>query len=415
MQVRDRKKYFYAWCLNVILYAMTLPFRIVDIFKTAKITQPASFLIVRLDHIGDVILSTPIYHSLKDRFPNAKITVLCGSWAAEILEKNPYVDSSIIIDCPWWKSIRNDSQKNDSFIIQLYKTILKICATGFDVFIDLRGDIRHILLFGWLTRIPKRISYTRSGGAFLLTHSYPHQNGIHEIGRNYKLLSEFEPLNKYWKPEIYTKTDNLYVLQEKLKEQLNLKNDSYAVIFNGGRSKLRRLSNNKVSELCKILSRNYFLKCCFVGDRNDFEDGEKIKKATGLNDTKFINLCGLLTLSDVKDLIKLSKLFIGTDSSICHLSASTYTPSILLFGPLNPKEVMPIGMNKKVVYHEYSCSPCLQDFCIANKSKDIAKCMEDISVEEIMQKVGELIKKSPSEKALYENCPSWQSWNSCKV
>jgi len=396
MQVRSRKKRILAWVLNIVLYLVTLPFRLFSLSISINRKEPASFLIARLDHIGDVILSTPIYHSLKDRFPNAKITVLCGSWAAEVLEENPYIDSLIIIDCPWWTSIRNGDRHNRSFISQLYRVVQDILAAKFDVFLDLRGDIRHIYLFGYMTGIPIRISYTRSGGAFLLTHPYPYQDGMHEIGRNYKLLSKFEPLNKYWKTEIYTRADNLYVLQEKLRNQLNLENDSYAVIFNGGRSKLRRLSSGKISEICNILSQDYFLKCCYVGHQDDFEDGEKIKKNSNLSDMKFINLCGVLTLSEVRDLIAFSKLFIGTDSSVCHLSASTDTPSISLFGPLNPEQVMPIGTKNKVIYHKYPCSPCLQDICVVTKSKDIAKCMDDISAEEIIQKVGELIKKSPS-------------------
>ena len=124
MQVRSIKKRVFAWFLNIGLYVLTLPFRLFRTPKSTNIGNPDSFLIVRLDNIGDVILSTPLYHSIKERFPSAKISVLCGSWAKEILGNNPYVDSLIVVDCPWWSYIRNDAKTTGSFIKNLYKTVI---------------------------------------------------------------------------------------------------------------------------------------------------------------------------------------------------------------------------------------------------------------------------------------------------
>jgi len=396
MHVRSRKKRIFAWFLNIFLYLLSFPFQLFNLFKSPTLNEPSSFLIVRLDHIGDVILSTPIYHSLKERFPNAKITVLCGSWAADLLANNPYVDSLLVLDCPWWASIRSDAGAGKDFLRQLYKTISNIRTAKYDVFIDLRGDIRHIFLFGWLPNIPVRISYTRSGGGFLLTQPHRHEDGNHEIVRSYKLLSGYEPLKKYWKTEVYSKKDHRWTLQTKIGKALNIDQDSFAVIFNGGRSKLRRLSRQKIAEICRMLHQNYSLKCCYVGDQNDYPDGDETKSLLGADAKGFNNLCGLINFMELKDLISCAKLFIGTDSSVLHLSASTDTPSIALYGPLPPKETMPIGANKKVVYHKYSCSPCLQEICLVIRSKDIARCMNDISVEEIVQKVNELLRNRPS-------------------
>jgi lipopolysaccharide heptosyltransferase II len=397
MHVRSRKKRIFAWFLNIFLYLSSFSFRLFNLFKAPlPINNPSSFLIVRLDHIGDVILSTPIYHSLKERFPNARITVLCGSWAADLLSNNPFVDSIIILDCPWWASIRSDAGSGKGFLRQLYKTISNIRTTQYDVFIDLRGDIRHIFLFGWLPNIPVRISYTRSGGGFLLTHPHQHENGHHEIARNYNLLSSFEPLRKYWKTEVYTKNDHHLTLQTKIGKALNINQEPFAVIFNGGRSKLRRLSRQKIAEICRMLHQNYSLKCCYVGDQNDYPDGDETKSLLGADAKGFNNLCGLINFMELKDLISCAKLFIGTDSSVLHLSASTDTPSIALYGPLPAKETMPIGDSKRVVYHQYSCSPCLQEVCTITESKNISQCMADISVEEIMRNVSELLNKRAS-------------------
>ena len=55
-------------------------------------------LISRTDGIGDLLLTTPLIHSLKTSYPGAKITVLVSKYANDLLLNNPDVDSTIIYD-----------------------------------------------------------------------------------------------------------------------------------------------------------------------------------------------------------------------------------------------------------------------------------------------------------------------------
>ena len=52
-----------------------------------------NILVIRLDGIGDVILSTPVYEALKKRYPSAKLTILVSSDTKGVIEMNPYVDN----------------------------------------------------------------------------------------------------------------------------------------------------------------------------------------------------------------------------------------------------------------------------------------------------------------------------------
>ena len=44
-----------------------------------------SVTVVKLDHIGDVILATPVIESLRIGYPEAKIRVVVGSWSKGVL------------------------------------------------------------------------------------------------------------------------------------------------------------------------------------------------------------------------------------------------------------------------------------------------------------------------------------------
>lgn len=55
-------------------------------------------LFIRLDRVGDVVLSTPAIEALKKRFPRAEITVLLRPQTAALLENNPHVDRTVVLD-----------------------------------------------------------------------------------------------------------------------------------------------------------------------------------------------------------------------------------------------------------------------------------------------------------------------------
>lgn len=53
---------------------------------------PPSFLIVRLDAMGDLILTTPLFRDLKRSFPGSTITVVTHHAFRSLIEDNPFVD-----------------------------------------------------------------------------------------------------------------------------------------------------------------------------------------------------------------------------------------------------------------------------------------------------------------------------------
>jgi len=60
-----------------------------------------NILILRPDHIGDMLLTTPLLSLLRKSFPKWKISILSGSWALPVLENNPNIDDIVVCDYPW--------------------------------------------------------------------------------------------------------------------------------------------------------------------------------------------------------------------------------------------------------------------------------------------------------------------------
>src|SRR3990167_10185101 len=99
-----------------------------------------NILIIRLDHIGDLICSLPVLPVLKRRFPSAEITVLTGEEGKAILAGNPSIDHLLAFVPNWF------SRKRFVNLIQFFKTICELRKTKYDLGFDLRGDLRNIIL-----------------------------------------------------------------------------------------------------------------------------------------------------------------------------------------------------------------------------------------------------------------------------
>jgi ADP-heptose:LPS heptosyltransferase len=82
------------------------------IFHNAEIKTPIdihsiqSILILRYDRIGDMIVTTSIFKSLKQENPHLRIAVLASRTNAEIIRHNAFLDQVHIMPNHWWQLLR---------------------------------------------------------------------------------------------------------------------------------------------------------------------------------------------------------------------------------------------------------------------------------------------------------------------
>ena len=97
-------------------------------------------LIIRLDRIGDLVLSTPFIASVKKSFPYSHITLLVNNYSKDVLLNNPSVDNILV--------------KKPSLI----ETIKMVRQFNFSLAIPLSPHTESYLL-SWLSKAPERIGY----------------------------------------------------------------------------------------------------------------------------------------------------------------------------------------------------------------------------------------------------------------
>src|SRR5579864_2662987 len=76
-------------------------------------------LAIRLDNLGDVLVTTPALHAIKSSLPAAQLTLLASPVGAQVARLNPDIDDVIVYEAPWmdpWHKLPQNSRREQQMI-----------------------------------------------------------------------------------------------------------------------------------------------------------------------------------------------------------------------------------------------------------------------------------------------------------
>jgi heptosyltransferase II len=302
-----------------------------------------SILVVRQhNQLGDVIVSTPMFRALKEKYPNSDITVIVSPQNFHALENNPFIntlfnyDKHKLIGWVYLKSFRKIiKQKYDlaivpvctsisftsDFIARLSNSKIRIGARSLDGFIN---------PYGFFFDEPVDIDFRDNPDT-------------HAAARYLSILAPLGITTGNLSPTIYSDNNDASAAKELLN---SIPGNSRAPIIglHVGAGKLyNRWHFKKFAELINRLAVKYearfYLTCGGEGDRELINE---ILKTTKPN----IKVFTPPGMSLLKSLVDHSSLFITNDTGPMHVAAASKTYVISLFGQTNPCVWAPIGENK---------------------------------------------------------------------
>lgn len=105
-------------------------------------------VVLRLDKVGDLILSTPFFKNLREGFPQAHIAVVVTPYTEEVMKGDPAVDEVLVYD-------------GDSPLRDQYDFLKKLGSQNWDLAIAL-SPVSMAYLFTYFTHAPLRYGYAYS-------------------------------------------------------------------------------------------------------------------------------------------------------------------------------------------------------------------------------------------------------------
>ena len=347
-----------------------------------KTLNTPRILLVRPDHLGDLILTTPVFQALKQQASDAHISVMVGPWSREVIERHTDIDR--ILTCPF-PGFQRTPQKALTPYILLLKTAKQLQCEHFDVGINLRPDFWWGAALFYLARIPCRVGYALEPGKPFLTHALPFQSPQHTTISNLCLASAglqsigYPRLEAPYTPEHYPlhfipTTDEQqwatkYLHDEGIEPTYNVgagftparANPAPLVMIHPGSGAAVKLWRTRGWAFCadaltKSLTMSTPVRMMLTGSKKERPMLEEIAR----NMQSPAVLVTDATIGQLSALQAKAVLVLSVDSGPLHLAVSQATSTIQLFGPTDPRIFGPWGKKERhvVLASTYRCSSC---------------------------------------------------------
>jgi len=338
----------------------------------AEVKIHKKILMIKLGAMGDVILSVPSMRMIRERYPDAFISVMVDKKIAPLVSNSPYVNEVIPVE-------RHRLQN----LPYLLKTAKKIKREAFDWSVDLQNSKwTHLLAF--LAQIPERFGFYKGKLGFLLNRP-DHAFDVVEppVRHQFRILSKLgvhdmdDRLELWPDPQAEVKINQL--LQENGKEHREKKIG--LVIGSSPKWPTKRWPMQNFVALIERLLANYACKIVLIGSP---EDQSVLNGQTLFQHEKVINMIGQTSARELVALMKRLDVVVTGDTAPLHVAGAFDKKIVALFGPTDPQRHMPPGHHSVVLHRSLSCQPCYEGSCqIADKFA----CLTQISVNEVFDAV----------------------------
>lgn len=320
-----------------------------------NLSDAPRILITRTDRIGDLVLTTPLFKALREKFPKAWIAVLVFLEHREIVEGNPYLDEVILYD----------KKGTERSLWGQFRFSQKLRHRKFDVVVHAHGTNR-MHLAAWLAGIPIRIGYDRRA-SWALTRAHPYNKKEGEKRESEYLFELLEPLGVTPPQEIETffpVTDRSVLSFENWCQLLKIPRDRPWIILNPSASDVTKMwPAERFAELVTRLQKDRPSIFLAIGTGTS-KHRALIERLIKNTEVPVINLNGKLSLGMLGALLKRSALLVSNDSGPVHIAAALGTPVVSIFGRyepgLGPKRWQPLGKNSRVVAKDVSHIPAAE-------------------------------------------------------
>ena len=370
------------------------------------LSQMKRVLVIRLDQIGDVVMTTPFLRELRRNLPDAWITLVVSSSFVNLVEKCPYVNE--VLSCGWVGD-------RDIHRFQRHWRAWKMARKylwhrQFDLAILPRRDAdqSHGAILAYFSGAQHRVGYSDNdfnqklsyyrNNDCLLTHVLNHKMR-HEVESSLEIIRFLGGKVQNNQMEIgISNEDKMYA--KKLLSSQSISKDELLIAF--GPCKWEQKCRWPLSYFVNLglwLSKKYHAKIIVLGGKEDEFIGQQIQMELG---DSAIDTAGQTTLRQSWGWLEHCALFVGNDSGPKHLAAAVGVPVTeinchsldgLPFHVDSPRRFGPWGVPHRILQPKTAISPC-SDACVAQE----AHCICDVTVEQVKETIDYMLSNQSQSK-----------------
>ncbi len=341
-----------------------------------------TFLLIRPDHLGDVLLTTPAIRALRRARPSARLVGLTGPWSAEALAAYPEI--SLVLTLPFPGFTRAPKESLSMPYLMAMQWARKVRQLRYETAIILRPDHWWGAMLAYMAGVPRRVGYDLPDVRPFLTDSIPYQHE-HTVLQSMRLVESWTgPVAgkdiEYNYP--ISSADQDYVNTLLTASQIPAERP-LVVIHPGAGTPLKRWVPENWAMVADKLTDRLQAAVIFTGnDREHLQIWEIMDRMR----RKGVSVAGETNIGQLAALYARASVVLGPDSGPLHLAVASGAPTVHLYGPADPAEFGPWGdPNRQIVaVSNIGCRPCrVLDWPGDNPANH--PCIRDITPQQVVE------------------------------
>lgn len=351
-------------------------------------TRAKNLLCIRLDAIGDVLMTTPAIRALKQT--DRQITLMTSSAGSKVASLVPEIDRVISYDPPWMKA--TDSRINSQSELEMIEHLRSGNFDAAVIFTVFSQNPLPSAFLCYLASIPLRLAHCHENPYQLLTNwvldPEPSSGIRHEVRRQLDLVASIGCQHNDQRLSLQVPDRHFQKVFSFLNTlELNV-NQPWVVIHPGATALSRRYPAEGFAKVARRLVLDTHYQIVFTGTESERELVESIRSRMGVSSH---SLVGCLELADLAALLAIAPLLIANNTGPIHIAAAVGTPVVDLYALTNPQHT-PWGVANRVLFHDVPCKFCYKSICPEGHHH----CLQLVTPNAIVQAVYELMDRKIS-------------------
>ena len=360
-------------------------------------------LVIRLDNLGDVLVTTPAIHAIRESLPGAQITLLASPVGAQVGRLDPDIDEVIVYEAPWmdpWHTLPQDSAREQRMIQRLRRGHYD----GAIIFTSYHQSSLPAAYLAYLADIPLRVAASIDGPGSLLTTRHKHPDRMmHEVERGLDLVSAIGMRA--------SESDLVMRVPESARDEaravcaplatpppptplLDAERGSQrhplVVVHPGCSMPARTYPWELYARVVELLVEQVGARVALTGAANERELVARVAGSIRPDLRASVTpLAGELSFPGLCALIEMARLTITNNTGPMHIAAAVKTPVVALFALTNPPEQWgPWRVAYRQLYHDVSCRICYSRICPYGH-----ECLRLVTPEQVTEAARELLRE----------------------
>ncbi|HTH61411.1 MAG TPA: glycosyltransferase family 9 protein [Paraburkholderia sp.] len=346
-------------------------------------------LCVRLDHLGDVLMTTPALRALRESAPGRHLTLFASPAGAAIAPYLADIDDLIVYDAPWASPAPQGSPHDHAAMIE------RLRDGGFDaavIFTVYSQNPLPAATVCFQAGIARRLAHCRENPYSLLTdwivEPEPHASVRHEVERQLALVEAVGARTSDPRMRIVVRDEDRDALRARLAAHGIAGDEPLVVVHPGATAASRRYASDKYARALDELTRADDCRVLLTGTADEAPLTRAIADAAQpATRARLVDFAGAFALGEFIALLDSVDLLIANNSGPVHIAAALGTPVVDLYALTNPQHT-PWRTPHRLLYRDVACRWCYRGECPVGHHA----CLQGVEADEVANAALDLLR-----------------------